>query len=137
MDEETKKKIAELEAKLDDAIFSIQFLEKNFIKLRLDLEAEHEGIMAGQQALLEWMNEGDARERNVSREFARQHMHHHVDLDDYVHRAYAKTHPDALKTLEQCRKILGWPEPITDEDPHAFIDRIFSKDWDGSVKPKS
>ena len=69
------------------------------------------------------------RERNVSREFARQHMHHHVDLDDYVHRAYAKTHPDALKTLEQCRKgCLGWPEPITDEDPHAFIDRIFSKD---------
>ena len=66
MDEETKKKIAELEAKLDDAIFSIQFLEKNFIKLRLDLEAEHEGIMAGQQALLEWMNEGDAREERVA-----------------------------------------------------------------------
>ncbi len=149
MDAETKEKLSSLEAEikrlresLDDALFSIEFFEKQFVKFQVkteeDIKVERKVMTAVTDKLREWINESADKERNALREFARNHLHHHVELDDYAVRAFGVTHPDIVKTMADCRAIIGSPPKILgeSEDEHAFIDRMFDdKDWDGSAKP--
>jgi hypothetical protein len=128
---------------LPDRVRSLEVGEEmmieKFIKFQVEMESKIESHLVAMEKLVEWINEGDARERDVLREFAKQHLHYHVELDDQVARAFFKTHPDVVDTLAKCDTIIGMrmsPKPAS-EDHHEFIERIFDKNWDGRPKPNA
>jgi hypothetical protein len=125
------KKIADLE-------FSISFLEKKFVELDVKIDLKAESVLVALDKAEELIHQGDNREREALRQFMKNHLHYHVELDDQVGRAFFKTHPEIVEAMSKVRSIVGIPvDPRGEkEDPHEFIERIFAKDWDGSPTPK-